>query len=525
MIPTRRKFLQLVGQAGGTAAVLATMKEMGLLEPATAADRPKLSAESGKGVSIAILGAGIAGMTAAYELSKAGYSCKILEARDRAGGRCWTLRGGDLVTEMGHQQICPFDCTEDLYLNPGPARIPYHHTVILSYCKKFGIPLEILVNNNRATYFQDDNAFDGQSLLNRRVASDSRGYIAELLAKALSRNALDQELSAEDRERLLEMVRRFGNLDQGDRYREGSRGGYASPPGAGLAAGDFYPSLELHELLKADFWQYKLDYFEGYQQAATMLHPVGGMDRIANAFEQHVGHLIEFNAQVQQIRKTGQGVRIVYIDETGSETSINADYAICTFPLSVLAGIQADFTPAFGQAIAECQGNYVNAIKVGFQATRRFWEEDYQIYGGISWTSREITQMWYPSTNYHAQTGIILGAYIWSNAIAEKWEKMTPAQRLAEAIEGGEAIHPGYRREVSSAKGMSIAWGKIPYSQGAWAQWAEKQRETVYETLIEPDGPIYLAGEHLSYLNGWQEGAARSALLAVEKIAQHVQLG
>ena len=189
---SRRRFLKLVGRAGGTAAVLTTMKEMGLLAPAEAMQKPTLQAQSGKGTTVAILGAGIAGLTAAYELTKAGYECKVLEGRDRAGGRCQTIRGGDIVKEFGSEQPCSFD--EGLYFNPGPARIPYHHTAILGYCKEFGVPLQVRVNENRAAYFQDDKAFDGQPMLNRRVVNDSRGYISELLAKAISQKSLDQEI-------------------------------------------------------------------------------------------------------------------------------------------------------------------------------------------------------------------------------------------------------------------------------------------------------------------------------------------
>ncbi len=68
-------------------------------------------------------------MCSAYELGKVGYDCQILEARDRSGGRCWTLRGGDSFTEIdGQTQTVQFD--SDLYFNTGPARIPYHHVTI-----------------------------------------------------------------------------------------------------------------------------------------------------------------------------------------------------------------------------------------------------------------------------------------------------------------------------------------------------------------------------------------------------------
>lgn len=522
---TRRKFLKLVGRAGGTAAVLTTMKELGLLGPADAAERPPLPAPgSGTGTQIAILGAGLAGMTAAYELSKAGYDCRILEARDRAGGRCQTIRGGDVVKEFDSTQTCPFDTGDNLYLNPGPARIPYHHDVILGYCKEFGVALEVLVNENRAAYFQDDKAFDAQPVLNRRVINDSRGYLAELLAKAVSKNALDQELSEIDQERLMDFIQSYGSLKDDYTYSGASRAGYTDTPGAGPNSGTLYEPLGLSELLKSDFWNYKLHFGEGFNQSATMLAPVGGMDQIAKAFEQQVGEMIEYGAEVSQIRKTASGVRIDYTDATGSEKALEADYAICTFPLSVLAGVEADFSPAYASAIQASQGIYAKAAKVGFQASRRFWEDDYNIYGGISWTEQDITQIWYPSNGYHSDTGVLVAAYIWDNPIGEAWGQLTPTQRLEKAIAEGSAIHPDYAEYVSPNTGITIAWDQVPYSQGGWAEWEDEQRESVYPVLLEPDGPIYLAGEHLSYLTGWQEGAVRSALLTVAAISERVQI-
>ncbi|MGC1310561.1 MAG: FAD-dependent oxidoreductase [Phormidesmis sp.] len=515
---SRRRFLKLVGRAGGTAAVLTTMKEMGLLAPAGAAPKPTLQAQSGNGTRVAILGAGLAGMTAAYELTKAGYDCRILEARDRAGGRCQTIRGGDIVKELGSEQTCSF--AEGLYFNPGPARIPYHHTAVLGYCKEFGVPLEVRVNENRAAYFQDDKAFDGQPILNRRVVNDSRGYIAELLAKAISQKSLDQAVSALDQERLMAFVKSFGSLGDDYLYTGGSRAGYVSGPAAGETTGDRFEPLGLGELLSSSFWDYKLHFGEGYTQAATMLQPVGGMDQIAKAFEAKVGDLIEYGAEVSEIRKTAEGVRLVYTSsKSGREKALDADYTICTFPLPVLAEVDADFSPEMQAAIAASKGIYANAVKVAFQADRRFWEDDYSIYGGISWTERDITQIWYPSTGFHSDKGILVGAYIWDNPIGNVWGTLSPEERLAKAIKDGTAIHPNYAQEVSAAGGITIAWENVPYSRGGWAEWEDEQRESAYKVLLQPDGPIFLAGEHLSYLTGWQEGSVRSALLAVEGIA------
>lgn len=520
---TRRNFLQLVGAAGGGSAVYASMAAMGLIRsPVKAAERPDLPANSGEGTTVAILGAGMAGLVAAYELSKAGYQCKILEARDRVGGRNWTIRGGDTIAELtGTTQTCEFDSDPQLYLNPGPARIPYHHTATLDYCREFGVPMEVVVNDNRGAVFHNEEAFDGEPILNRRVVNDSRGYIAELLAKAISQDALDEEISSLDKETLVEFVKRFGDLDDELLYTGSSRSGYATPPGAGAASGEAYDPIDLSELLKSDFWGYKMHFGEGSHQAATMLQPVGGMDQIAHAFERRIKGLIQYNAEVSEIRKTEDGVQIVYTDKvTGEETALSASYAICTLPLSVLAQLDTDLSPEVTEAVEVGAGSYARAAKIGF-ASPRFWETEQQIYGGISWTDQDITQIWYPSTAYMSPNGILVGAYIWDDEIGEAFAEMSLEERLQMGIQQGEQIHPGYGDFVS--KGISISWPQIPYSQGAWMEWSDEALEGAYSTLIDqPDDRIYLAGEHLSYLTGWQEGAVLSAFQAVEAISKQL---
>ncbi|HUI16152.1 MAG TPA: FAD-dependent oxidoreductase, partial [Alphaproteobacteria bacterium] len=182
---TRRGFLNLVGRAGGATALYETMAAMGLLSAPTAyAGPPELPHGSGAGTHVAILGAGIAGMTAAYELARAGYRCTILEARERTGGRNWTLRRGDAVEELDSRQRCAFAAGREMYFNAGPARIPQQHQALLGYCRQFGVALEARVNDNRNAFFQSDKAFGGRPVRARQFIGDGRGYIAELLAKA-----------------------------------------------------------------------------------------------------------------------------------------------------------------------------------------------------------------------------------------------------------------------------------------------------------------------------------------------------
>jgi monoamine oxidase len=139
--------------AGGAGVLYATMSAMGLT-PA-AADTPDFVAPGsgdlhGRRHSVVVLGGGMAGLTAAYELRKAGYQVAILEARNRPGGRNWTVRGGTEETDLkGNTQTATF--SNDQYVNPGPARIAQHH-VTLDYCRELGVPIEPFVNQNAAAY-------------------------------------------------------------------------------------------------------------------------------------------------------------------------------------------------------------------------------------------------------------------------------------------------------------------------------------------------------------------------------------
>lgn len=291
---SRRQLIHLVGKAGGTAAAYQIMSTLGLLPMGTAyAGPPKLPPGSGAGIDVLILGASIAGMVAALELRQAGYNCTILEARSRAGGRNWSLRSGDIVEELGSKpQLARWDREPHMYFNPGPARIPHHHRGILDYCRKLEVPVEVMVNDSRGAYLQDDAAFAGEPQLARRVVNDARGFVAELAAKAVNQKLLDDPLSPEDRRRLLDFLRQFGALDKIFKYRGSERSGYCIPPGAGEQTGELNAPIDFWQLLASDFWRdpvVKMNYAEHYPQQATMLQPVGGMDKIGQAFARRVG--------------------------------------------------------------------------------------------------------------------------------------------------------------------------------------------------------------------------------------------
>ncbi len=530
----RREFLTSIGRAAGTSAMLRTMAAMGLgsslaacgsssasggsssppppgnTPPPALARSPRPGdwpANVGVGKSVVILGAGIAGMTAALEMTRLGYSCTILEATARAGGRNRTLRAGDTAVETDSAQTCNFDVDPDLYFNPGPARIPHHHEFVLGYCREFGVALEPFINGNRAALLHSPTAFGGQPQIARRVVADTRGNIAALLATAINQGALDTQLTASDRANVLAMLQNFGNLTGGFAYTGSERAGFPGQEMAGSRQrGDPLPPLDLAELVSETFFQLRADFAESFEQQATMLQPVGGMDRIAQAFEARVGADIVYQAEVTEIRKTAEGTRVGYRDNVGANQSIEADYCVCTIPATVLRTIPNDFSPNVSTAIAAF--NYTSSTKIGFQS-RRFWEEDNNIYGGISWTNQNITQLWYPSAGFGRSQGIVVGSYIFGGAAGNDFTNQTVQQRISSTIAQANAVHANFGSEVS--RGISVAWNKVPFQLGGWGV-------SDPGVLLTPDDAIFFAGEHLSILQGWQEGAILSAYHAIEGI-------
>src|ERR1700691_4298004 len=172
---TRRELVLRVGRAGGYGAAFSIMRSMGLLAaPPAVPEALRITPSTGKGTKIAILGAGISGLVAAYEMGKAGFDCTVIEARDRPGGRNWSVRRGTKVEFTdGTSQLCNFE--DGHYFNAGPARLPSIHQTMLGYCRELGVPLEVEVNTSRSTFLQAKHLQGGKTVENRQAEYDTRG--------------------------------------------------------------------------------------------------------------------------------------------------------------------------------------------------------------------------------------------------------------------------------------------------------------------------------------------------------------
>ena len=518
---SRRSLFRMIGMAAGSAVMYQAMSELGHAGESGYSGPIELQGDP-KGASVLVLGAGLAGLSAALELRNAGYSVQVLEYNDRPGGRSWSLYGGDSYTEMGGstQQV---QFAPGLYLNPGPWRIPHHHYALIDYCKRLKVALEPFTQVNYSAYVHSSKAFGGKPQRYRAVQADFQGHVAELLAKSANQSQLDAAVSREDKEILLAAMRNWGALDESYKYKRGlmtsERRGYESDPGGGLTSQPL-PSdpPALHDMLKSGLWR-AIIAGHIYEFQSTIFQPVGGMGMIGRAFGRELGNLIRYNAKVTQIEQNERGVTVSFRDtKSGAVQQAQAQWCVCTIPASILGQIPMSIGAPMKNAIDAL--SYEASVKVGLQFKRRFWEQDESIYGGISFTDLPNFMIGYPSTRYFDEgPGVLLGAYTFGPD-AFQFAAMSPEERIKKAVEYGTQIHPQYSAEFQH--GVAVAWHRVPGAMGCFAHWTEELRARHYDNLCAIDGRIVLAGEHASRLPAWQEGALLSSLDAVRRLHARV---
>ena len=514
----------------------------------------------GEGQHIVIVGAGIGGLTAAYEFlsQNTGYTVTVLEARERIGGRCLTLRPQDTITEVigteknkkKYTQTCTFEIEPNKpvpYLNAGPGRIPSSHRNVLNYCQLLDVELEPYIMESRSNIHHSETEAEREPKvnvnINRRIINDIRGHLAAML---YYRIRYMKKLSVKDKESFRALLKSFGSLSNKGKYelppsKEGPprRSGYDRLPT--VQPGTYPEILDFEELLDAKYWENGALYQpEDWYWQQTSFQPVGGMDMIARAFEREIiekGGAIKVNAPVTSIKREGDKWAIKYRDNGKAET-LTADICISNVPIPLLKGMVhlEDFAEDYQEALQNVFNPAAKFLdpstKVGWQAERALWqnpkdENQIPIYGGISRTSQAMTQLWYPSDRFFDKFGILTGAYNYrTNAIL--WGKMTPKERLATARKELKALlqteHPN---EIKH--GITVAWQNIPYIKKAWANWGKIREEDkekygdeawTYNMLLKGDNGFFTCGDQNSQQVGWQEGAIQSALNVFGQVAK-----
>ncbi len=443
---------------------------------------------------VIIIGAGLAGLVAAYELRRAGHNVVVLEVRNRVGGRVHTLR----------------DFAPGLYAEAGAMRIPRAHDLTLAYCRRFGLPLRPFVMGNpkgllyvrgmRMTVAESDA---DPSRLAFDLAEQERGRTADQLWAAAigDLRAMVEREGASAWEHIVRDYDRF-SLYEYLRHRGWSHGAIEYFAITNFLESDLHNALV--EVLREEFGGAYID----------MQEIVGGMDQLPDAFFGELTREVRMGAEVFAIAQDADSVTIHFKTEAGRFTE-QGDYAVCTLPFSVLRTVD-QLTPfSVGKQRAIRQLNYHASTKILLQVRERIWETEDGIHGGAAVTDLPIRRMNYPTPDPTTDRGILLASYTWGQD-ALQWGAMDEETRLEEALGDVSRIHPRIR-DVYEV-GASYAWYGDRWARGAFAMFEPTQQTTLQADIVAPEGRFLFAGEHCSLYHAWMQGALESGIRAAVHI-------
>lgn len=382
--------------------------------------------DSLNGKQVVIIGSGIGGLTTAYELlsRNSNISVTILEARDRTGGRCLSLRTGDTLTEdidsqlysqPGETQVVRFECPpgdSEPYLNAGPGRIPSSHKRLLGYLKQFGVAVEVYVMDSSSNLIQTEGGVNGKApVVYRQLDHNTRGWIAQMVYQHAAELITETCGKADDYSvsQLQSLMVSFGQLnaetgkyevgtapdgqDETEQYSD--RAGFTELPGVG--SGVIAEAIGLERLLASGFWQ-KTNFYQpqDFLWQPTLFQPVGGMDQVQHAFVREIatlGGVIHLNSPVTGIEyDTASGQYL--ITAAGHAAAFRADYCFSNAAIPFLEKIlspalqsptqEGGFDTVFKKALhavykAQAQNSETERFlacttKVGWQADRNLWQ-------------------------------------------------------------------------------------------------------------------------------------------------------
>lgn len=479
MTVNRRHFLKLTAAA---AASLYLPQDLSWAFP-HAAWEPRTNSKR-----VVILGAGLAGLAAGWQLKNAGHEVVILEAQLHPGGRVHTIREG---------------LSDDLYAEAGAGRIPNTHSITREWVKYFGLELE--------PFFPTDQA---------EIALLKGKRIRIPVGKSLDMSHVPLDLTPEERRIGLtkfdehyygEVMRKIG-----DSIRE------QWPPDlarlADISMADYLRQRGASE----DAIHYMLFGFEDdaaldFMRDATSHHTEslakikGGNDLLPRAFASKLCDQIRYGCAVEHIERGDNRVRIAF-RQAGLLDHVEADAAICTIPFGVLRRIAVTPEwPAQKRKVIDSL-NYGYVVRTTFQVNRRYWEaEGLNGFG----SSDKNFEVWHPTYGKPGRRGL-LQSYVYEE-YARRLSGMSEADRTERVIGDMDEVHPGLRPHLETV--ITKSWENDPWQRGAYVVYHVGQQKW-YPEICRRVGPIWFAGEHASPWPGWMQGAIWSGINAAKEISR-----
>lgn len=439
--------------------------------------------------TVTVIGAGLAGLAAAYDLHRAGWEVIVLEARGRVGGRVYSVRSfsNGLVAEAGGEFI------ED------------SHARMLALAKQFNLKLGSV--GSWQGQEGDWGSFDGKAGL----MSDVNLWGMNLWSE------IDKIWRA-----VAELGKFVPDPSQPQTAREAERLDRES-------AADWLTALDVHPLAKNYFIQHiRAEYTtepERYSlldlaRNAAMYYStlergmnwrvIGGNDLIPRALANSLPD-VRLNAVVRSINIMADGVITSY--KTGnSYRTISSAFAVLAVPLTTARLIKFDppLPPAHRQMVAEV--SYGAVTKVLIEYRKRFWTD--HGWNGRFATDAPIVYTWHATSHTEGEHGI-LTAYT-GGGPGERLAILSDEERIRVAVAEVEKVFPGSSEWIEHA--ATVAWPNEPYTRGSYMALAPGQVTAYWHTLFEPAGRLFFAGEHATAIQGFMEGAVESGQRAAATI-------